>query len=106
MQQIETRYVAATNLVTSFGNFENRVDDLKVAWNLCESLKPGTRLVIEMMGKEILAWRFVPRRWEVTLDGTLLLMEHRHRSGSERMQTRCNLIKDATRRELNFYYRV
>jgi SAM-dependent methyltransferase len=97
---------AAVNLVTSFGYFENQADDLKVARNLCESLKPGTRLVVGMMGKEILARKFVPRRWEVAPDGTFLLMEHQLRSGWEWMEDRCILIKDATRRELNFSYRV
>ena len=59
-----------------------------------------------MMGKDILARKFVPRRWEVAPDGTLLLMEHRLRSGWEWMEDRCILIKDATRRELNFSYRL
>lgn len=97
---------AAVNLVTSFGYFEEQADDLKAARNLYESLKPGARLVVEMMGKEILARKFVPRRWEVAPDGTLLLMEHRLRSGWEWMEDRCILIKEATRRELNFSYRV
>jgi SAM-dependent methyltransferase len=97
---------AAVNLVTSFGYFEEQTDDLKAARNLYESLKPGAPLVVEMMGKEILARKFVPRRWEVAPDGTLLLMEHRLRSGWEWMEDRCILIKDATRRELNFSYRV
>jgi SAM-dependent methyltransferase len=97
---------AAVNLVTSFGYFEEQADDLKAARNLYESLKPGARLVVEMMGKEILARKFVPRRWEVAPDGTLLLMEHRLRSGWEWMEERFILIKDATRRELNFSYRV
>ena len=97
---------AAVNLVTSFGYFEDQADDLKAARNLCESLKPGARLVMEMLGKEILARRFVPRRWEVAPDGTLVLMEHRLRSGWDWMEDRCILIKDATRRELNFSYRV
>jgi SAM-dependent methyltransferase len=97
---------AAINLVTSFGYFENQADDLKVARNLCESLKPGTRLVVEMMGKEILARRFVPRQWEAAPDGSLLLMEHRLRSGWEWMEARCILIKNATHRELNFSYRI
>ena len=67
---------------------------------------PGARLVVEMMGKELLAWKFVPRRWEIAPDGTPLFMEYRLRSGWEWMNDRCNLIKYATRRELNFFYRV
>lgn len=45
----------AINLFTSFGYFEDPAEDLRVAKNLHESLKPGGKLVMEMMGKEVLA---------------------------------------------------
>jgi SAM-dependent methyltransferase len=65
----------AINLFSSFGYFEDPADDAKVAGNLFRSLKPGGRLVMEMMGKEILARIFAPRGWEEAADGTLLLQE-------------------------------
>jgi len=54
---------AALNLFTSFGYFEDPADDLQVARNLCISLKPGGKLVMEMMGKEVLARVFQERDW-------------------------------------------
>lgn len=63
----------AINLFSSFGYFEDPADDLKVAQNLFRSLKPGCRLVMELMGKEVLARIFAPRDWQQTLDGTILL---------------------------------
>jgi len=56
-------YSLAVNLFTSFGYFEEAGDDLRVARNICASLKKGGRFVVEMMGKEILARIFRERDW-------------------------------------------
>ncbi len=53
----------AINLYTSFGYFEDKADDEQVARNLYESLKPRGKLVLEMMGKEVLARVFQERAW-------------------------------------------
>ncbi len=65
----------AINLFSSFGYFEDPADDLKVARNLFRSLKPGGRLVMELMGKEVLARIFTPRDWQEMPDGTILLQD-------------------------------
>ncbi|MBZ0299659.1 MAG: class I SAM-dependent methyltransferase [Anaerolineae bacterium] len=65
----------AINLFTSFGYFEDRNDDLKVLDNFYTSLRPGGVLVMDMMGKEIVARIFIPRDWDTLDDGTLLLRE-------------------------------
>ena len=68
---------AAINLFTSFGYFKDLADDLQVAKNLHASLKPGGRLVMDMMGKEVLARIFQHRDW-VWLDeekGVIVLEE-------------------------------
>jgi SAM-dependent methyltransferase len=95
---------AAVNLVTSFGYFEDRADDLNVARNLYVSLKSGARVAIEMLGKEILAREFVQRQWDAAPDGTLILIEHHLRSGWDWMDNRWIIIKGAD--ELNFSHRV
>jgi SAM-dependent methyltransferase len=68
-------YDLAINLFTSFGYFEDQADDRRVADNLFRSLKPGGILVMEMMGKEVLARIFSPRDWKELPDGTLYLQE-------------------------------
>jgi SAM-dependent methyltransferase len=97
---------AAVNLVTSFGYFDDQADDLRAARNLCESLKPGARLIVEMMGKETLARKFVPRQWEAALDGALVLTDHRVHSGWDWIENRWIVIKGAERKELNFSLRL
>lgn len=46
---------AALNLYTSFGYCDDPAEDQRVLDNFCQSLRPGGALVMEMMGKEMLA---------------------------------------------------
>ena len=48
----------AINFFTAFGYFDDPTEDLKVARNLSSSLKPDRRLLIDVIGKEIIAARF------------------------------------------------
>lgn len=48
------------NLYTSFGYFESEEENLDVLRRCRENLKPGGRLVMEMMGKEVLARIYHP----------------------------------------------
>ncbi len=96
----------ATNLFTSFGYFEDPADDLKAARNLFEVLKPGARAVIDVLGKEVLARTFVPRTWESLPDGTLVLQEHKLRSGWDWIENRFLLIGHKRRREMTFSHRL
>jgi SAM-dependent methyltransferase len=47
----------ALNLWTSFGYFENETDDLRVLFNVFESLRPGGAFVIDVLGKEAIRQR-------------------------------------------------
>jgi SAM-dependent methyltransferase len=69
----EGAFDGAINLYTSFGYFEDIEDDRRVAANLLASLKPGSRAVFELKGKECLARVFEPMRaWE-DADGNYLV---------------------------------
>jgi len=54
---------AAINLFTSFGYFENPAEDRRVIVNVHKSLKKGGKLVMDLMGKEIVARIFRERDW-------------------------------------------
>ncbi|MGI5820284.1 MAG: class I SAM-dependent methyltransferase [Armatimonadota bacterium] len=71
----EDAFDAALNLFTSFGYFEDQEDDREVARNLFASLRPSGTLVMELMGKEILARIFSPRNWTPMADGAIKLRE-------------------------------
>lgn len=50
----------AVNLYTSFGYFEDPADDALVIRNLAQSLAPGGRFIIEILGKETAVRDFSP----------------------------------------------
>ena len=56
-------YDGAYNVFTSFGYFDDPHDDRSVLEHLYGSLKPGARLVLDMIGKEIIARSFRERDW-------------------------------------------
>ena len=61
-------FSAVINMLTSFGYFEDPEDDLRVLRNVLASLKPGGRLVIDTIGKEVLGRIFQARDWKAVGD--------------------------------------
>jgi SAM-dependent methyltransferase len=86
------------NLFGSFGYFEDPEADRKVVEHMVASLRPGGKLLIETMGKEILARSFQERDW--TQEGDLLLLSEK-KVGQDwrRIQTRWIAIKGNQRME-------
>ncbi|MCE5238728.1 class I SAM-dependent methyltransferase [bacterium] len=74
----EDSFDIALSMFTSFGYFEDPADDRRVIENLCASLRPGGKLLIEMMGKEVLAARLASnlpvKRWQEA-EGILFLTD-------------------------------
>ncbi len=64
------------NLFTSFGYFENEEENITVLKNIHASLKEKGQLIIELMGKEVLARIFSERDWHED-DGVIYLEERR-----------------------------
>ncbi len=93
------------NLFTSFGYFEEAQDDRLVLENVYRSLKPGGQLVLEMIGKEILARIFAARDWQ-EIDGTILLSERKVVDAWRRIENRWILIRDGRQREWTFSHRL
>jgi len=95
------------NLFSSFGYFEDPNDDLQVLRNLQESLKPGGKLLMEMLGKEALARNFRDRLWHHR-PGTeeYLLQEVSVRSGWDWIENRWTLVRGGDHRVFTFGIRV
>ncbi len=72
---------AAISLYSTFGYFESEEDESAVLRNLFASLKPGGRLVMELLGKELIARDFRARDWQCSPDGTAFLLEEREVRG-------------------------
>lgn len=81
------------SLYTSFGYFEDAADNRKVLVNVARSLKPEGCLVLQLMGKEVLARIFQARDWREQ-NGTYFLQERTLSNNWGRMQNRWILIQD------------
>jgi len=67
----------ALNLFNSIGFFPDLDDDRRVFANARRSLRRGGHFVVDVMGREVLARIFEPRRSQTLPDGTLLVSESR-----------------------------
>lgn len=97
----------AVNLNTSFGYFDDPEEDLAVLRNFHASLRPGGTLLLEMMGKEVLARIFQAREWEEFEDGTLFLQERQIDRDWTWLEGRWILLRpDGRHREQFFEHRL
>lgn len=97
----------ALNLFSSFGYFEDPEDDLKVLRNLCRSLKPGGKLLMELVGKEWLAREFQAQRWHHHAETDEYLLEQvTVRSGWDWLDNHWIWIKGHQRKVFDFGLRV
>jgi SAM-dependent methyltransferase len=93
------------NLCTSFGYFEDPREDEQVATNMWHSLKSGGVLLMEMMGKEILARSVQPRRWHE--EGEMIILEETtvHKAWSW-VESRWIIIRNGERFERTLSHRI
>jgi SAM-dependent methyltransferase len=97
---------AVINMFTSFGYFEDPADDRRVLENTCLSLKAGGRLLIEMMGKEVLARIFCEHDWWEEDDGTLFLEERHLTEDWGGVRNRWILVREGRREDHTFNHRL
>ncbi len=96
----------AINLYTSLGYFEDLDDDRAVLRNLHRALRPGGKLVVDLLGREILARNFVPRDWKRLDDGTIQLMERRITDSWRWVEVQWTFLRDGVERSFDFSHRV
>jgi len=89
---------AAVLMYTSLGYFENQDENLKVLCNICNSLNAGGKLVVDVMGKEIIARIFRERNW-FEMSGIFFLEERKVSKNWSWMESRWIMIKDKERHE-------
>ena len=94
------------NLNTSFGYFDARDEDVRVLRKIFASLKPGGRLVMDLIGKEKLARIFQPTVSEKLEDGTLLVMRHEIFDEWSRIRNEWIIIKGPEVRTFEFHHTV
>ena len=95
----------AINLLTSFGYFDEIEEDIQIFENVHESLKSDGILVVDTLGKEILARIFQEREWK-EVDDEVWLYERRPVDAWRRMENRWIRFKDGERREFHLSHRL
>ncbi|MBU1699122.1 MAG: class I SAM-dependent methyltransferase [Candidatus Eisenbacteria bacterium] len=98
-------YDAAINMYTSFGYFRDPADDEKVLGNLYRSIRPGGRLLMDLMGKEILARMFKERDWYEG-DGFIILEEREVKESWSWIENRWIILRDGERKDLHLSHRL
>jgi SAM-dependent methyltransferase len=93
------------SMFTSFGYFEDEQDDRQVLANVFCSLKPGGVLVMDLIGKEILARVYQARDWSED-DGRFVLYERKPINNWSRMENRWIVFVDGRKHEYRLDHRV
>jgi hypothetical protein len=96
----------AISVLTSFGYFDDRKDDVHVLHNLHASLKPGGRIVVDTVGKEFLARSFCQKHWQETRQGRYWLVEREFLPGMEKIHTHWLFVGGGETREFTFAHRI
>ncbi len=94
------------NLNTSFGYFDDKDEDVRVLRRIFGSLKPGGRLVMDIIGKEKLARIFQPTTSEKLEDGTLMVQRHEIFDEWSRIRNEWIIIKGPEVRTFEFHHTV
>jgi len=92
-------FEAVFNYFTSFGYFASEDEERQVLDNAYASLRSGGTLLMDMMGKEILARVFRERDWREE-DGMLILEERKLAPDWSSLDNRWIMLKDGDQREV------
>ncbi|MCP5105145.1 MAG: class I SAM-dependent methyltransferase, partial [bacterium] len=87
-------YDLIINLFTSFGYFEDEKENAAVLALMHQNLKEGGMLVMDMMGKEILARVYHPTIATELPDGSIVVQRHKICDGWDRVTNDWIVIKD------------
>jgi SAM-dependent methyltransferase len=90
------------SMLTSFGYFEDRGDDLTVLRNMFTNLRPGGACLIDVNGKEAVARALQPTTDEVQPDGAIVVKRCRVVDDWSRVRTEVIVIRETARRTFKF----
>jgi cyclopropane fatty-acyl-phospholipid synthase-like methyltransferase len=98
-------FTAAINMFTSFGYFDREEENLLILQNIHASLKPGGRILLDLLGKEVLARDFKESEW-FEENGMIILQEHRIIRDWSRLENRWLLLHNGKRYDYTFSHAV
>ncbi len=99
------KYDMVANLCTSFGYFDDIEDDIQVLQNVYDSLVPGGKFVIEILGKEVIAATLKPVE-HIEEDGYKVVATTRIIEDWSRLECKRLISKDGIEEEIVAYHRL
>jgi SAM-dependent methyltransferase len=102
--QIEN-FDVVINMFTAFGYFESQAENKRVFLNLHCSLRKGGTLIIDMIGKEVLARIYQERDWHQE-DGRIFLRECKMQQNWSWADNRWIVLENGKIREFRFGHRI
>jgi SAM-dependent methyltransferase len=94
------------SMLTSFGYFDDKNQDIAVLRNMFTSLRPGGTCVIEVGGKEWLARVFQPTTSRIMPDGNLLVQRHEIIDDWTRIRNEWILIRNGRAKTFRFHHTI
>ena len=94
------------SMFTSFGYFDDKNDEMTTLRNTYHNLRSGGTLVMELMGKEILARGFLPTTSEELSDGRLLVQRREVYDDWTRLRNQWILIEGERATSFSFHHTV
>lgn len=67
----QNHFDAIVNMYSSFGYLESEAEDLRVLTSAARALKPGGRLLLDMLNREWAVANYIQNDWHAGSDGTL-----------------------------------
>jgi SAM-dependent methyltransferase len=94
MRQIpfQSHFDAIVNMYSSFGYLESEAEDLKVLESVARALKPGGRLLLDMLNREWAVANYIQHDWHSGADGTLYVERRELDLASSRMHVSFSII--------------
>lgn len=102
MRQIpfQSHFDAIVNMYSSFGYLESEAEDLKVLESVARALKPGGRLLLDMLNREWAVANYIQNDWHAGGDGTLYVERRELDLATSRMHVSFKIIgPDGGRRD-------
>ena len=99
-------YDLALSMFTSFGYFDNKDEDLTVLRNIFASLRPGGALVMDVVGKELVAGKFEPVRSRKHADGSVVIDRRDVLEDWTRVRMEWTIIRDKDVRVYTIHHTV
>lgn len=88
----EDSFDAVINMYTSFGYFHDPKEDSQVLENFYASLKPGGKLLMDLMSREIFARKMKQQSCQIRCDGSILIAEHNFIGNSNWLDNKWTLL--------------